>query len=473
MDEQPEVALTRVPGPRRGRSSALFRVFRSLLVSFLVAVLIVAVGIYYAGREFDRPGPLTGVGAVVVERGMNAEDIANRLKEHGVVAHAYGFIVAAAYARLHGWSLKAGEYEFPAGASLRQVLTMITEGKALTYRLTLPEGMTTAQILERIAASGVLVEAAPENLPEGVLLPDTYTYTRGTTRSELVQRMQEAQHQLLDELWEGRAKDLPLKTKEDAVILASIVEKETSRPTERARVAAVFLNRLKRSMRLQSDPTIIYGLVGGKGRLERPISRDDISQKTAYNTYRINGLPPTPIANPGREAIRAVLNPAATEEIYFVADGSGGHVFSKTLSEHSEKVKEWRKIEDDRRIAEEAAAAAAAAATTAVTEAAATAVAEAAAAAAAPKDGSGKVEAALTTGGATGGAAGQGKAVNGTSRAAETAKASVDDDAQAADDGGKGGGNETGKVLDAAPETRLVNIAGHVVPLPKAKPRQD
>ena len=322
MDEQPEVALTRVPGPRRGRSSALFRVFRSLLVSFLVAVLIVAVGIYYAGREFDRPGPLTGVGAVVVERGMNAEDIANRLKEHGVVAHAYGFIVAAAYARLHGWSLKAGEYEFPAGASLRQVLTMITEGKALTYRLTLPEGMTTAQILERIAASGVLVEAAPENLPEGVLLPDTYTYTRGTTRTELVQRMQEAQQQLLDELWEGRAKDLPLKTKEDAVILASIVEKETSRPTERARVAAVFLNRLKRSMRLQSDPTIIYGLVGGKGRLERPISRDDISQKTAYNTYRINGLPPTPIANPGREAIRAVLNPAATEEIYFVAEGN-------------------------------------------------------------------------------------------------------------------------------------------------------
>ena len=322
MDEQPEVAVTRVPGPRRGRSSALFRVFRSLLVSFLVAVLIIAVGIYYAGREFDRPGPLTGVGAVVVERGMNAEDIANRLKEHGVVAHAYGFIVAAAYARLHGWSLKAGEYEFPAGASLRQVLSMITEGKALIYRVTVSEGMTTTQILERIAASGALVEAAPENLPEGVLLPDTYTYTRGTTRTELVQRMQEAQQQLLDELWDGRAKDLPLKTKQDAVILASIVEKETSRPAERGRVAAVFLNRLKRSMRLQSDPTIIYGLVGGKGRLERPISRDDISQKTAYNTYRINGLPPTPIANPGREAIRAVLNPATTEDIYFVADGS-------------------------------------------------------------------------------------------------------------------------------------------------------
>jgi UPF0755 protein len=343
---------------------------------------------------------------------------------------------------------------------------MIAEGKALIYRVTVSEGMTTTQILERIAASGALVEAAPENLPEGVLLPDTYTYTRGTTRTELVQRMQEAQHQLLDELWDGRAKDLPLKTKEDAVILASIVEKETSRPAERGRVAAVFLNRLKRSMRLQSDPTIIYGLVGGKGRLERPISRDDISQKTAYNTYRINGLPPTPIANPGREAIRAVLNPATTEDIYFVADGSGGHVFSRTLSEHSEKVKEWRKFEEDRRIAEEASAAAAAAATTAVTEAAATAVAEAAAAAAAPKDISGKVEAALATGG-TDAAAGQGKAADGASRAAATtAKAS-------AGDGGKAGGNETGKVLDAAPETRLVTIAGHVVPLPKAKPRQD
>ena len=279
--------------------------------------------------------------------------------------------------------------------------------------------------------------------------------------------MQEAQQQLLDELWDGRAKDLPLKTKQDAVILASIVEKETSRPAERARVAAVFLNRLKRSMRLQSDPTIIYGLVGGKGRLERPISRDDISQKTAYNTYRINGLPPTPIANPGREAIRAVLNPAATEEIYFVADGSGGHVFSKTLSEHSEKVKEWRKIEEDRRMAEEASAAAAAAATTAVTEAAATAVAEAAAAAAAPKDVSGKVEAALATGGAT-----DARLARARRRMARAAPRRHRQGARP-DDGGKAGGNETGKVLDAAPETRLVTIAGHVVPLPKAKPRQD
>jgi UPF0755 protein len=478
VDDQPEVAITRVPGPRRGRRSAVFRAFRSLVASFLVALLIAAVGIYYAGREFDRPGPLTGVGAVVVERGMNAEDIANRLKEHGVISHAYGFIVAAAYARLHGKSLKAGEYEFPAAASLRQVLTMITEGKALIYRLTIPEGLTTAQIIERINAQDALVEAAPENLPEGVLLPDTYTYTRGTTRTELVERMQLAQRQLLDELWDHRAKELPVKSREEAVILASIVEKETSRPAERARVAAVFLNRLKRSMRLQSDPTIIYGLVGGKGRLDRPISRDDISQKTAYNTYRINGLPPTPIANPGRDAIRAVLNPAETEEIYFVADGTGGHVFSKTLSEHSEKVKEWRKIEEDRRIAEEAAVAAAAATTTAVTEAAATAVAEAAAAAAAGKDGPGKVEALATEK-----AAAQGKARDASSSAEEPAKAPEDDARKVRDDAaakasdndaaGKASDNDAGKAPEPAPGTRLVTIAGHLVPLPKAKPRQD
>ena len=441
MDAKTEVALTRVPDARRGRSSALFRTFRSLLASFLLALLVAAVGIYYAKREFDRPGPLTGVGAVVVERGMNAEDIANRLKENGVIAHPYAFVLAAAYARLHGHSLKAGEYEFPAGASLRQVLDMITEGKAFTYRLTIPEGLTTDQIIERLNGQGVLVEEAPAGLAEGVLLPDTYTFTRGTSRAELLERMQEAQRKVVDELWEGRAKDLPVKTKEEAVILASIIERETSRPNERARVAAVFVNRLKRSMRLQSDPTIIYGLVGGKGRLDRPISRDDIAQKTAYNTYRINGLPPTPIANPGRDAIRAALNPAETDDVYFVADGTGGHVFSKTLTEHSEKVKVWRKIEEERRIAQEAAEAAAAAATTAVTEAAATAVADAAAAAAGPES-TGKVEA----------------------PAAQAPAAQ----APAADQP-----SEAGPAPEAMSETRLVTVSGNLVPLPKVKPRQN
>ena len=326
MDAKTEVALTRVPDARRGRSSALFRTFRSLLASFLLALLVAAVGIYYAKREFDRPGPLTGVGAVVVERGMNAEDIANRLKENGVIAHSYAFVLAAAYARLHGHSLKAGEYEFPAGASLRQVLDMITEGKAFTYRLTIPEGLTTDQIIERLNGQGVLVEEAPAGLAEGVLLPDTYTFTRGTSRAEL------RAHAGGTAQGGGRAVGGPGQgpAGEDQGGGGDPRlhhRKETSRPNERARVAAVFVNRLKRSMRLQSDPTIIYGLVGGKGRLDRPISRDDIAQKTAYNTYRINGLPPTPIANPGRDAIRAALNPAETDDVYFVADGTGGHVF--------------------------------------------------------------------------------------------------------------------------------------------------
>ena len=220
-------------------------------------------------------------------------------------------------------------------------------------------------------------------------------------------------------------------------------------------------------MRLQSDPTMIYGLVGGKGpagAADQPRRRS--RRRRAYNTYASTACRRRRSPIPAARRCAPCSTRPTTEELYFVADGSGGHVFSRTLSEHSEKVKEWRKFEEDRRIAEEASAAAAAAATTAVTEAAATAVAEAAAAAAAPKDISGKVEAALATGG-TDAAAGQGKAADGASRAAETtAKAS-------AGDGGKAGGNETGKVLDAAPETRLVTIAGHVVPLPKAKPRQD
>src|SRR5262245_59135581 len=390
---------------------------------------------------------------------MNAEDIANRLKEKGVIAHPYTFVLAAAYARFHGKSLKAGEYEFPAGASLRQVLSMITEGKAFTYRLTIPEGLTTEQIVERLNVQGALVEEAPAGLAEGVLLPDTYTFTRGTSRTELLARMQEAQRKVVDELWDRRSRDLPVKTKEEALILASIVEKETSRPAERARVAAVFMNRLKRSMRLQSDPTIIYGLVGGKGRLDRPISRDDISQKTAYNTYRINGLPPTPIANPGREAIRAVLNPAETDDVYFVADGTGGHVFSKTLSEHSEKVKEWRKIEEDRRVAEEAAAAAAATTAT-VTEAAATAVAEAATAAAAIKEPGAKIEA-LTT-----------EKPPGEAKTSDAGHTAAEPD-NGPEDAGKAPDHDADKSSDDASATRLVTVAGHVVPLPKAKPRQD
>jgi len=180
-------------------------------------------------------------------------------------------------------------------------------------------------------------------------MPDTHLFPRGISRDELVKEMQAAQEKVLNDLWEKRAKDLPFDTKEKALILASIVEKETARADERPRVAAVFVNRLRQGMRLQSDPTIIYGIAGGKGRLDRPITKKDIAEKTPYNTYRINGLPPGPISNPGRAAIEAVLNPPDTKEIYFVADGTGGHAFAETLDQHRANVENWRKIEKARK----------------------------------------------------------------------------------------------------------------------------
>jgi UPF0755 protein len=198
-------------------------------------------------------------------------------------------------------------------------------------------------MLEHPALSGAITEIPPE----GSLLPDTYVFRRGLERQALLNQMREAQTKLVESLWAERAPDLPLADTKEAVILASIVEKETGVPEERRQVAAVFVNRLRKKMRLQSDPTIIYGIVGGRGRLDRPIRQSDIEAKTEYNTYRIDGLPPTPIANPGRESLLAVLRPAPIEDLYFVADGSGGHVFARTLEEHRQNVRKWRKIELD------------------------------------------------------------------------------------------------------------------------------
>ena len=286
MSESHDVAM-RVPDPRMKRRSALYRTFRSLFLSFLVFAIGAGALLYYAQTEFDRPGPLTGMGEVVVERGMNAEDIGQRLVAKGVIGHPWAFVLAAAYSRLKGGTLKAGEYEFPAGVSLRQVVDMIAGGKALTYRLTIPEGLTTAQILERLSAHGALSEENPASLAEGVLLPDTYVFTRGTSRGELVERMREAQTRVLDELWESRTKDLPVKTKEEALILASIVEKETRGRQERPRVAAVFVNRLRQGMRLQSDPRSSTGWSAARAGL--------IDQSAVTTSLR--RPPTTPIAS--------------------------------------------------------------------------------------------------------------------------------------------------------------------------------
>jgi len=270
--------------------------------------------------------------------------IATRLDREGVISDPYIFLAGVRFHRAER-DLKAGEYAIPAHASMAAIMGILREGRSILHRLTIPEGLTSEQAMLLVAANPVLVGELPPVPAEGTILPETYSFTRGATRAELVADMRKAASDLMDELWAGRAENLPVKTREEAIILASIVEKETGVPSERPRVAAVFTNRLRKSMRLQSDPTIIYGLVGGKGALGRPIRRSELDRLTPYNTYLVDGLPPTPICNPGRASLEAVLNPPDTDELYFVADGTGGHAFSRTLKEHTERVREWRRIE--------------------------------------------------------------------------------------------------------------------------------
>jgi UPF0755 protein len=243
--------------------------------------------------------------------------------------------------------MKAGEYKIPAGASMREILTILEEGRALLYKLTVAEGLTTAMIIDLVRKSPDLVGDVTFLPEEGALLPETYLFERGTTRDELLKRMAADHNRVVDELWATRAADLPIKTKYEAVILASIIEKETSKPEERPHVAGIFVNRLRKGMKLETDPTIIYGITRGYP-LGRGIRRSELDAKTPYNTYQIVGLPPTPIANPGRASIAAALQPMQTEDIFFVADGTGGHAFAATLDEHNKNVARWREIEREK-----------------------------------------------------------------------------------------------------------------------------
>jgi UPF0755 protein len=229
------------------------------------------------------------------------------------------------------------------------VVATLSDGKVIIHQISIPEGLTSEQIVARLMDNDVLTGNIDEVPAEGSLLPDTYNFQRGMSRSQLIQHMQQAQQRLVKEIWARRAADLPIKTPEQLVVLASLIEKETGKPDERTRVAAVFINRLKQKMRLQSDPTIIYGLVGGKGTLGRPIMKNEIDQPTPYNTYLIDGLPPGPISNPGRASLEAAANPARTRELYFVADGTGGHAFAETYEQHQKNVGRLRNMESDQR----------------------------------------------------------------------------------------------------------------------------
>jgi len=344
------------PPPRRSRASRnQFVVFLNFLLSIVVlAVLAGGAAVYFGKREFEGRGPTTVNQTFLVKPNTGVQDIADQLERRGLISDARIFRLGV---RAFGndSALKAGEYEIKAGASMRDVMELLKSGKSVMYSLTIPEGLTVEQAFERIVQQDALTGDMPVALPpEGSLATDTQRFTRGTTRQSIIDKMLAHQKQMVEDIWARRAPGLPLADINEFVTLASIVEKETGRADERSRVAAVFLNRLKKKMRLQSDPTILYGLFGGKGRpADRPIYQSDIEKPTPYNTYQINGLPPTPIANPGRAALEAVANPSQTDELYFVADGTGGHVFAKTLDEHNENVARWRAAQ--KKQAEEAA----------------------------------------------------------------------------------------------------------------------
>ncbi len=329
---------------RRKRKSSVVRMLFSVLATFTTLGLVaVAVAIFVLGQISER-GPLKAEHRIVIPVGTGTRDIAAMLEKEGVVHSSELFLAALAVDRLRGvrGHLKAGEYAIPQGASIRDVISILRSGKAVVHKVTIPEGFSVVQVLERLRRHPDLSGEITIQPEEGSLLPDTYVFQRGESRDSIIRRMQEAQRRLLDKLWPKRAPGLPFKTRREAIILASIVEKETGVPEERPRVAAVFINRLKKGIRLQSDPTIIYGITKGKP-LGRPIRKSEIESKTPWNTYRFKGLPPTPIANPGRDSIAAVLNPAKTDDLYFVADGTGGHVFAATLEEHNRNVRKWRK----------------------------------------------------------------------------------------------------------------------------------
>lgn len=325
---------------------------KSKIVIALVVLLALGVALSYGAvrwalNEIESPGPLAEAKIHVVPKGAGVSQIAKDLQKAGVINDSRLFRLYARYKKLDS-SLHAGEYEFEPGVSMAGVLGKLAAGRTVQRFVTVPEGLTSREVAALVAAAPGMkgIVDIPE---EGSILPETYTYTLGENRQALIERMQEAMQSTLVELWASRAENLPVETPEEALVLASIVEKETGLPEERQRVAAVFVNRLNRGMLLQSDPTVAYAITRGERELGRALRFKDLEVEDPYNTYHAAGLPPGPICNPGRAAIAAVLNPIDSKELYFVADGTGGHAFSETLAEHNRNVAKWRKVQKEQR----------------------------------------------------------------------------------------------------------------------------
>jgi len=319
--------------------------FRWVLFFIVLLVTILAGGLFLGHRMLVAQGPLDKNHNVVIPRGAGPSTMAKVLKEEGVISHPLLFRIALMIDP-NPKPIKAGEYEMPARVSMASAVDVLQSGKMVQRRLTIPEGATTAEVLELLRKTEALSGDISIDVKEGDLLPETYFYSRNDTRDAVLTRMKEAMDKTLDEAWRKRSPGLPLASKRDALILASIIEKETSVPAERAKVSAVYINRLRLKMRLESDPTTIYGVTGGKGMQGRELTRADLQSNSPYNTYVVAGLPPGPICNPGRASILAAVSPTPRDRsLYFVADGSGGHVFATNIYEHNRNVARWKEIQ--------------------------------------------------------------------------------------------------------------------------------
>jgi len=347
---------------RSKRSNGFLDILNGLLTLVIIGIVVVVGGAFWGASQFYGEGP-TGEEAVFrVESGNGLQTVAARLVEQGLIANEYVFQIGGRLMERQG-QIKAGDFRIPAGSSMAEILRVLTETNPIRYAVTIPEGWTSWEALQRLNNTSDLTGSIAQLPAEGSILPGSYDYVPGDTRQSVLDRMQTAMTEAVAEVWENRVEGLPIDTPEELVILASIVERETGLAAERPQVAAVFVNRLRVPMRLQSDPTIIYGITRGQSTLGRGLLRSEIEQQTPYNTYQIDGLPPTPIANPGIEALRAVANPDTHEYLYFVAAGpvpSDGHVFAESYAEHQQNVARYRQIEAERNAAAEEAEAQAA-----------------------------------------------------------------------------------------------------------------
>ncbi len=338
------------PPPAGSRPPRRKRSFLKLLLLLLLLGLLAAGGAGYWGWEkFKAPGPLASETNVVIPKGAGLSRITKALVEAGVIEPDWLFKIIVTLLK-QDQALKAGEYSFPAGVSMQGAMQILVAGVTVSHKVTVPEGLTSWEIIQLLNAVPDLVGEAIAEIPgEGTLLPETYFFELGDTRAVVLERMQAAHVAALAKLWDGRDEGLPIADQTEWVTLASIVEKETGLASERPLVASVYINRLRKGMLLQSDPTVVYGITGGKGPLGHGLTRKELDKPTPYNTYTTAGLPPGPIANPGWASLEAVLHPAESKYLYFVADGTGGHAFAETLAEHNKNVQKWREIEKQKK----------------------------------------------------------------------------------------------------------------------------